>query len=181
MRSILKICGLFILMFLNIECSVAQTDTSDRPEIESKKFSKLLTGMVKNTVPLIGVDELNSDKDSYFILDAREIGEYKVSHIEGAKYIGYDEPDYSVVEGISKETPIVIYCSIGVRSEKIGEQLEELGFTDVQNLYGSIFEWANKGYELVDNAGYSTVKVHGYNWVWGRWMVNDKFEKVYQN
>lgn len=179
MRSFLKLGSLFLLIFLNIECGVAQSEANNRPKIESKKFSKLLTGMVKNTVPLIGVDELNADKDNYVILDAREIGEYKVSHIEGAKYIGYDKPDYSVVEGFSKETPIVIYCSIGVRSEKIGEQLEKLGYTNVQNLYGSIFEWANKGYDLVDNAGYSTVKVHGYNWVWGRWMDNDKFEKVY--
>jgi rhodanese-related sulfurtransferase len=150
-----------------------------RPPIESKNFNKLLSKMVKEEVPLIGVDTLYKHASKYLILDARELQEYKVSHIEGAKYIGYDEVDFSAVEGLPKDTPIVVYCSIGVRSEHIGDKLESQGFTNVYNLYGSIFEWANRGYELVDNAGYPTKKVHAYNWIWGKWMVNEGYEKVY--
>lgn len=179
MKMILRFGCLLCLMFLNIECGTAQEEVVERPKIESKKFSKLLGGMVKNSVPLIGVEQLNDNKESYVILDARELSEYKVSHIEGARYIGYDEVDFNVVEDFSKDTPIVIYCSIGVRSEKIGEKLKQQGFTNVQNLYGSIFEWANKGYDLVDNAGYPTTKVHGYSWLWGKWMVNENYEKIY--
>ena len=102
-----------------------------------------------------------------------------MSHIKGAKYIGYENIEFSVVDDVPKDTPIVVYCSIGVRSEHIGQKLEEKGFTNVYNLYGSIFEWANKGYNLVDYDGSPTKKIHAYNWVWGKWMVNDGFEKVY--
>lgn len=168
------------LFLLGVNITFAQVSVTEvRPEIESKKFNKLLSKMVKEEVPLIGVDELNKNMDNYFILDAREKEEYKVSHIEGAQYIGYDNVDFEVVKDLPKDTPIVIYCSIGVRSEHIGEKLEEQGFTNVQNLYGSIFEWANRGYSLVDYSGYPTKKVHAYNWMWGKWMVNEGYEKVY--
>ena len=40
---------------------------------------------------------------------------------------------------------IIVYCSIGVRSEDIGEKLKELGYTKILNLYGGIFDWKNKG------------------------------------
>jgi len=179
MKSFSNLIFLALLVCLNVQCGIAQKEAIDRPAIESKKFSKLLNGMVKQSVPLISVDDLHTSLGDYVVLDAREVNEYKVSHIEGAKYIGYDSVDFSAVSNIDKDSPIVIYCSIGVRSEKIGEKLLDQGFTNVQNLYGSIFEWANKDYNLVDNAGYPTKKVHGYNWMWGKWMTNENYEKVY--
>ncbi len=171
---------LLLVCILSYNCSFSQaTQQATRPEVRSKKFSLLLSKMVKEEVPLISVDSLYEHTEDFVILDAREKEEFKISHIEGAQYIGYDAVDFSAVEDLPKDTPIVIYCSIGVRSEHIGVQLQEQGFTNVQNLYGSIFEWANKGYMLVDNAGYPTKKVHAYNWAWGKWMINDSFEKVY--
>ena len=47
------------------------------------------------------------------------------------------------VEDIARESTIVVYCSVGYRSEKIAEELDKLGFTNVSNLYGGIFEWIN--------------------------------------
>ena len=180
----MKKVHLILIIMLSIfcfSCINAQQDktSTERPTIENKAFNRLLSKMVKEEVPLIGVEKLHSSKEGYLILDAREKEEFEISHIEGAKYIGYDEVDFSAVQDVPKDTPIVIYCSIGVRSEHIGERLEQQGFTNVQNLYGSIFEWANKGYDLVDKSGNRTNKVHAYNWIWGKWMENNTYEKVY--
>jgi rhodanese-related sulfurtransferase len=180
MKLFIRLFSILFFLIISIACSNAQKGKNEsRPAVENKNFELLLSKMIKEEVPLISVDELHKKVDSFLLLDAREINEYKISHIEGAKYIGYDVLDYKAIENISKDTPIVIYCSIGVRSEQIGSQLNELGFTNVQNLYGSIFEWANKGYNLVDNAGYPTKKVHGYSWLWGKWMIDEDYEKVY--
>jgi len=111
------------------------------------------------------------------LLDARELAEFEVSHISGAKHIGYDNFDTSAVSGLSKESPIIVYCSIGYRSEKIAEKLLTMGFQNVSNLYGGIFEWVNQG-NAVMTKGEQTDRVHAYSRAWGIWL--NKGEKVYE-
>ncbi|MCH2214826.1 MAG: rhodanese-like domain-containing protein [Flavobacteriales bacterium] len=111
------------------------------------------------------------------LLDAREVSEYEVSHLKGAVCIGYEHPDFSLLEEVDKDTPIVVYCSVGKRSEVIGEVLEEEGFTHVQNLFGGIFDWTNRGFEVIDQKGKEVKKVHPYSTAWGVWVNN--YEKDY--
>jgi predicted sulfurtransferase len=75
-----------------------------------------------------------------------------------------------------KNAPIVVYCSIGVRSEDIGEKLQKAGFTNVKNLYGGIFEWKNQGNPVYKNK-METDSVHTFNKQWGKLL--DKGIKVY--
>ena len=82
-------------------------------------------------------------------------------------------------KNIPKEKNIVIYCSIGYRSEKIGEKLLRLGYKNVYNLYGSIFEWANEKYPLVGSNGKTTDRVHGYNKSWSKWVTNEEIKTVW--
>ena len=74
-----------------------------------------------------------------------------------------------------------MYCSIGYRSEKVGEELKKMGFKNVYNLYGSIFEWVNQGNEVVDENEKVTEKVHTYNKRWSKWIEDGKAEKVWWN
>ena len=143
------------------------------------KFEKAVERYISHSVDVISVDELNENFDKYLLLDTREITEFETSRIPGAKYIGYDRPDFSILNTLDKEQPIVMYCSIGYRSEKMGEELQKRGFTNVKNLYGSIFEWANKSYPLIDSNDESTSKIHTYDKRWSKWVENNKLEKVY--
>jgi len=144
------------------------------------KFEEKIDGMLSETMPFIYVGELE-DKTSgdFILLDAREWEEYEVSHIPNARYIGYDHPVFSVLSDIDSDTEVIVYCSIGYRSEKIGEQLQKRGFTNVFNLYGSIFEWVNQGNEIEDSQGQPTQKIHTYNRNWSKWMINEHFQKVW--
>lgn len=147
-------------------------------QVESKAFDHLLNTMLSKEVPTVSVEQLAKEKLSKFVLlDAREKKEYNVSHLKDARWIGYDDFNIQRVSGVPKDFPIIIYCSIGVRSEKIGKRLQEAGFTNVHNLYGSIFEWVNQGNPVYDNSGKRTNKVHAYNRVWGVWL--NEGEKVY--
>lgn len=115
-------------------------------------------------VKSISTDELKSklDKqDEISIVDVREKEEYQVSHIPAAHNIVV-----SAEVPFAKESSIVVYCSVGIRSASFAEKLEKRGYLDVKNLTGSIFEWANKGYPL-EQAGKPATKVHPYNNLWG--------------
>ena len=146
---------------------------------ENPKFEKTIERYLSHSVEVIGVDELHEKKDNYILLDARELSEYETSHIPGSVHFGFDKPKFNTLDDLDKDQPIVMYCSIGFRSEKMAELLEEKGFTNVKNLYGSIFEWGNKSYPLEDSNGEQTNKIHTYNKLWSKWVENTELEKVY--
>ena len=125
-------------------------------------------------VPYIAVAELKSlqQKNKVVILDSRELDEFKVSHIEGAILVGYNHFRLSSLpDSIDKKTPIVVYCTLGVRSEVIANQLVENGYTDVKNLYGGISEWKNKDYIVIDSIQRRTENIHVYSKKWGKWLT----------
>lgn len=149
--------------------------------VKSKSYDRTLANMLDpNEVSIIGVDSLyRVGTENVILLDTRSREEYDVSHIPGALWVGYDSFDPSRIRELDKEKEVIVYCSVGYRSEKIGSQLKDLGFEHVQNLYGSIFEWANASYPLVRSAGDTVNQIHPYNRVWGRWMTNPEVEKKY--
>ena len=125
-------------------------------------------------VPYIAVTELKNlqQKNKVIILDSREPVEFKVSHIEGAILVGYNHFRLSSLpDSIDKKTPIVVYCTLGVRSEVIANQLIENGYTDVKNLYGGISEWKNKDYIVIDSIQRMTENIHVYSKKWGKWLT----------
>ena len=169
---------LFILFLLFINLACAQKP-ANRPHCEDEFFDKTLSTMLNFSVPIIGVKELSEHQTEYVLLDAREPKEYEVSHIKNAKNIGYDHFLLENLQNMDKKTPIVVYCSVGYRSEKIGEKLQSGGFTNVKNLYGSIFEWVNQGFPVVGNDNKPILKVHTYNSLWGHWVNKKNIEKVH--
>ncbi len=147
--------------------------------LHGQDFDKMVDSLLDGSVSYIqpeSLDLLKKNKKDIVILDAREKSEYDVSHIEGAIWVGYDDFDLSRVE-VDKDKEVIVYCSVGYRSEKIGEKLQEDGYNHVSNLYGGIFLWKNEGYEIVDNSQKGTEKIHAYNKRWGKWVTNG--EKVY--
>ena len=169
------------LLILSIGLVSCGTSTGQMKHVKAQDpdFEARLTDLLSFSVPLISVEELKSQMDEVTIFDAREEEEYNVSHIPGADWIGYETFDISDYEELPRESPIVLYCSVGYRSEKIGERLTKAGFTNVFNLYGSIFEWVNLGNKVVDVTGKESREVHTYNEKWSRWMLNEEMRKVW--
>ena len=149
--------------------------------ISQNSVEEVLDRYNSQSVPYISVEQLKAiqQKDSVILLDAREPEEFQVSHLKNASYVGYK--DFSAEEiqqqFPDKDQPIVVYCSLGVRSEKIGEKLQELGYKNIQNLYGGIFEWKNNNYPVFTSENKETNKVHAYSRRWSKWLKNA--EKVY--
>jgi len=102
-----------------------------------------------------------------------------VSHIQNAIHVGYDDFDIdAVAEKITdKSSKIVVYCSLGVRSEDIAEQLNNAGYNNIYNLFGGIFEWKNNDLTVYNNEDEPTENVHAFSKKWGKWLL--KGIKIY--
>ena len=156
---------------------------SEKAPVKNKAYQFVLNSLYKKTVPFITISELDKKMQtdtgqmSYVLLDTRPQNEFQVSHIPNAIRVGFEDFEPAGIDRFPKNTDIVVYCSVGYRSERIGEQLQTLGFSKVKNLYGGIFEWANQGKILHNNEGQETNKVHAYNKKWAIWL--NKGEKVF--
>ena len=149
---------------------------SNAQEVNSKAYDIMLQGLLSHSVKEVSVSDIKDKKDVIFV-DARERKEFDVSDIKGAILVGYDSLDLSALDKIDKSKEVVVYCSVGYRSEKVSEKLENIGFKNVSNLYGGIFEWKNQEQPIVTPKKEPTEEVHAYSKVWGIWL--NKGKKVY--
>ena len=147
-------------------------------QVQSSAYDLTLKTLLSHSVPEVSVSQVK-EMPNVLLLDAREWNEFKVSHIKHARHVGYDHFDIGKLQSINKKQKIVVYCSVGYRSEKISERLKKDGFTDVSNLYGGIFEWVNQGNAVVDETGKVTENIHAYSKTWGVWL--NKGVKVYDS
>ena len=141
-----------------------------------ESLDELLKKYNNDNIPYISVTELHQLKpqDKVLILDSREKNEFEVSHIPTAIFVGYNQ--FSVEEFSEKikdkETHIIVYCTLGIRSNVNATKLQKEGFTNVTNLYGGICEWKNKGYTVVDDSENTTENVHLFSEKWNKWLKN---------
>lgn len=170
MRSIFifNLWSIFILL-LSSSCHYFATD-----------YDQMLESLYSNSVPFISSDslrQLHQNESNFSLFDTRAKKEYQVSHIQHAIYIGYNDFDLKQLASVPKDQPIILYCSVGYRSERIGEQLQKAGFTEVYNLYGGIFQWINEGHPIFNHKKEPTDSIHAYSKSWGKWLK--KGIKVY--
>lgn len=142
-------------------------------------LSDLLEKHNTQSVPYISVQELAMPKTKAIILDSREQNEFNVSHLERAIYVGYKDFQLEYIEKLlpNKDELIVVYCSLGIRSERTAEKLKKAGYKNIYNLYGGIFKWKNTDFPVYNATG-ETNKVHGFSKEWSQWLF--KGEVVYE-
>lgn len=168
---------IWIILLLAVSTVGQQSATAAR--CISPTFQSEIDSYLSGTVPTITVADAYPDRSRYTFLDAREIEEYGVSHIQDAIHIGYEDFDLKSLTAIDKDTPIIIYCSIGYRSEKIGKLLIDAGYSSVLNLYGSIFEWVNQHHPVYNTSGVEAASIHSYNRAWSKWISNKDVDIIW--
>jgi len=135
-------------------------------QVNSELYGIVLKTLLSHDVTEVSVDKVDTNAT---MLDSRSKEEFAVSHLKNAIWVGFDDFDSTRVASLDKAAPVIVYCSIGYRSEKIAQRLVGLGFTNVQNLYGGIFEWINQD-QVVYQGDSVTKNVHPYSAVWGIWL-----------
>src|SRR5438045_2514235 len=113
----------------------------------------------------------NKHRPAPVLLDVRTPEEWSVSHLLGARRVEPNASAEVASRALPKDTPIVTYCAVGYRSGEMADRLRAAGFTNVRNLEGSIFQWANEHRPLVREQE-RVSQVHPYSTFWGR-LLND--------
>ena len=80
-----------------------------------------------------------------------------------------------------KQLDIICYCSVGYRSAKMAEIIQDKIHTSVKanenvnvyNLEGSLFKWANEKRAMIDQQGKKTIFCHPYSTIWGKFLDSD--------
>ncbi|MDX2128796.1 MAG: molybdopterin-synthase adenylyltransferase MoeB [Chloroherpetonaceae bacterium] len=112
---------------------------------EEKNDNKLTLNDMKSQSELT-VHELKKRLDggeAPFILDVRNLDEWQICKIEGAKLIPLPELPNRLKE-LNPDQEIIVHCKMGGRSAQASEYLKQNGFKDVKNLVGGINAWANE-------------------------------------
>ncbi len=101
------------------------------------------------------------------LLDIRTVEEFKISHLPNAQRVDpKTKPDQLLLK-LDLARPVLVYYAVGYRSSELATRLIKAGFTNVANIEGSIFAWANAGLPLETNGQMATV-VHPYNESFGK-------------
>jgi rhodanese-related sulfurtransferase len=101
------------------------------------------------------------------VLDSRTGSEFEISHLRGAVTIDPYRPSQTSLQGFARDTPMVVYSSVGYRGARVASWLAQAGYSRVQNLAGGLFLWANEGRPLFKQDNRPTAMVHPYDRRWG--------------
>jgi rhodanese-related sulfurtransferase len=111
------------------------------------------------------------------LIDARNPAEFAVSHLCGAQNCRTTAAVATLVP--DKTRRLVVYCSVGYRSCALADKLQRAGYTNVFNLEGSIFAWANEGRPVFQGkAELRPARIHPYNRKWGQ-LLNESLRAVH--
>ena len=109
-----------------------------------------------------------TNRPAPLLVDVRSVEEFAVSHLPGAQR-AESIRQVKALLGTNRQ-PVVLYCSVGYRSSQLAAKLINNGITNVFNLEGSIFAWANEGRTVMRDR--QEVKdVHPYDEKWGQLLA----------
>jgi rhodanese-related sulfurtransferase len=101
---------------------------------------------------------MDDKKHPPLLLDCRKESEFNESHIEGAINM-HDRQNFEQLNKLPKNTLIVTYCAVGLRSGYSQRKLREIGFTNVFTLKGAFYRWANMDLPMVNGKEEHVTKV----------------------
>ena len=122
----------------------------------------------------------NPHREPPLLLDVRTEPELKVSDLSGAVRVDPSAKGIQLRPFLDHHRPIVVYCSVGYRSSDLATRLRAAGQTNVSNLEGSIFAWANEDRPLVTGSNQPVHIVHPYNPTFGKLLRRDCWPETWE-
>ncbi|MBR4912346.1 MAG: FAD-dependent oxidoreductase [Bacteroidales bacterium] len=124
---------------------LVNSEHSYAPPFGSAKSPVMFAGMVAenifahlmNPIHVKQLDEMIDNNEDFFLLDVRELPEYKSGTIEGATRYSVDELR-EFLEEIPEGKKIVVFCEVGLRGYVASRILMQNGFEEVYNLIGGM-------------------------------------------
>lgn len=96
----------------------------------------------------IEITEKIAENQKEVILDVRTSMEYDSGHIEGAQSFPWGQEE-TIAAQFSRETPFILICKTGHRSQAAASTLLKLGFKNLAHLQGGMDRWKREGFPTV--------------------------------
>jgi len=99
------------------------------------------------------VDEIKSrlDRgDKFILVDVREESEWAKDHLPGAIHMGKGVIERDIEQQVPDTgTKLVLYCGGGFRSALVADNLQKMGYTNVESMDGGWRGWTEAGLPTV--------------------------------
>ncbi len=153
-RVISCLAGVLSLLLFNLSCA-EKSDPTGKPD-EKKGFAPVASApaaKAKTTITEVSSAEAKkrlADGSGVVVIDVRTPEEFAVGHIEGAKNINFNGPDFEKgLQGLDRKGTYLIHCRSGGRSGRSKVVFEKLGFENVLHLTHGFGEWESQGNKVV--------------------------------
>jgi len=85
--------------------------------------------------------ERRKGSEQVLLIDVRELEEYELAHIEGARLLPLSQFN-EWASSLDPETETVVMCHHGIRSAHVCAYLSQQGFKNLSNLEGGVDRWS---------------------------------------
>jgi rhodanese-related sulfurtransferase len=114
----------------------------------SAQFMKLVTA-AKAKIKETNVAEVKRRMDAgenLMLIDVREDNEWAQGHLPGALHLGRGIIERDIEQRVPQpDTKLVLYCGGGFRSALAAENLQKMGYTNVESMDGGWRGWRDAG------------------------------------
>jgi rhodanese-related sulfurtransferase len=114
----------------------------------SAQFMKLVTA-AKAKIKETNVAEVKRRMDTgenLMLIDVREDNEWAQGHLPGALHLGKGIIERDIEQRVPQtDTKLVLYCGGGFRSALVAENLQKMGYTNVESMDGGWRGWRDAG------------------------------------
>ena len=114
----------------------------------SPQFLKLVND-AKTRVKETNVADVKRRMDSgekFLLVDVREDNEWANGHLPGAVHMGRGIIERDVETAVpDSSTKMILYCGGGFRSALVADNLQKMGYTNVESMDGGWRGWTSEG------------------------------------
>ena len=113
-------------------------------ELTEKDLAAKVESSSKEIMSTVGeLDARRRRGDDLDLVDVREVHEWEIGRIEGARLAPLSR-FAEALRTFDSARDVVVYCKVGGRSAKAVKALQEAGFRRVWNLEGGIIRWSEE-------------------------------------
>jgi rhodanese-related sulfurtransferase len=114
----------------------------------SPQFLKLVND-AKTRVKETNVPDVKGRMDGgekFLLVDVREDNEWANGHLPGAVHMGRGVIERDIEQAVpDTKTKLILYCGGGFRSALVADNLQKMGYTNVESMDGGWRGWLSAG------------------------------------
>jgi rhodanese-related sulfurtransferase len=114
----------------------------------SSQFLKLVQDAKKNVkeTNVAAVKRRGDAGEKFLLVDVREDNEWVNGHLPGAVHLGKGIIERDIVQRVpDTNAKIILYCGGGLRSALAAENLQKMGYANVESMDGGWRGWVEAG------------------------------------